>query len=230
VPTDDAGPIWLRVLDSKGGAALITAGLAGLLGQWIAAGIQDRSAEKERSRIAYEQHLTNGLTVLTEFLTVAGEMLAATENLVALGDSVWAPSLYEGEARARVEADRVRLVGEFNEAVGQWQRRREVTGFLMSYYWSSGGVDIEGPWRRAQGRRRPVHHVCQTTLRGGIRGAHGTTDAGRVRQSQGRGERFSPGADSERTASPLQQGAVTVRSEKRGTCAAPPPPIREPRA
>lgn len=157
---EPASPAWLRLLESTGGAALVTVLLGGIAGSAITGVIQNGQKEREfqqewlkargeRALLAYREYAEGELKTVQAAFGEVGAMLAAAQDLIVLTESRFDLEKYEGAEREKVLEQRRQLRGAFNAADAAWRRGRETQGLMMSYY-HRGSPAIQERWRAVQ--------------------------------------------------------------------------------
>lgn len=157
---EPASPAWLRLLESTGGAALVTVLLGGIAGSVITAVIQNGQKEREfqqewlkargeQALLAYREYAEGELKTVQAAFGEVGAMLAAAQDLIVLTEGRFDPGKFEGAEKEKVLEQRRQLRGAFNTADEAWRRGRETQGLMMGYY-HRGSPAIQERWRAVQ--------------------------------------------------------------------------------
>ena len=139
-------PWWLRMLETPGGAALITVLIGGLLGGWISSIIQSGAKDREfqqawlkargdQAMLAYKDFVEKRSNLITELYGRVGSSVSASEDLINLSrkdfivDSTLEPEVKEARRKYR---DSIRDRFELVEA--DWRKDRDRFGLLIDFY------------------------------------------------------------------------------------------------
>jgi hypothetical protein len=118
-------PFWQVVLESAGGAALITVVVGGVIGGIITAKYQAREAELERDRAKQQQMEQLRFEATKKGFDLVFATVAAAEDVINLAskEMAYAPAEQRNKIRKA-----------YNLADIGWRKQRGVTGVTMAYY------------------------------------------------------------------------------------------------
>jgi hypothetical protein len=146
---DKPKPWWERLLNASAITAAVTVLGAGVLGNWIAATVQNRSKERELALLAYREYLNAELAVVKNACQLLGGYLSASENLIFMTGPAFHSRNYTGDQLKQLEAQKQEMRKEHNTLDAQWRRERASLGLLMSYY-HEGRKEIGQAWRNVE--------------------------------------------------------------------------------
>jgi hypothetical protein len=133
---------WQKILETSGGAALITVLIGGLIGQLISMSIQRSLKDREQSLIAYNKFLDQGADTVNKAYDLIGNCFSATDDLVTVA-----------QPKFKKTDDKRNAQKKFDEIVNQWQKDKIRLGLLMKYYHHNDG-SITTAWKDVQEKNK----------------------------------------------------------------------------
>ncbi len=146
---------WQTFLETKGGTALITVVLGGLVGTVITGLIQSRIKEREfeqawlkargdQALVAYKDYLEQQRETVKRVYELIGGSISASEDLIEITGPHFDPEEYPG-----VEQQRQRLKENYNSQDRRWRDEHEMLGLLITYY-HHGQPTVIGSWNETK--------------------------------------------------------------------------------
>jgi hypothetical protein len=139
-------PWWLRMLETPGGAALITVLIGGLLGGWISSIIQSGAKDREfqqawlkargdQAMLAYKDFVEKRSNLITELYGRVGSSVSASDDLINLSrkDFTALPELEPEVKTARKEYQKS-IDDRFEQVEADWRKDRDRLGLLIDFY------------------------------------------------------------------------------------------------
>jgi hypothetical protein len=139
-------PWWLRMLETPGGAALITVLIGGLLGGWISSLIQSGAKEREfqqawlkargdQAMLAYKDFVEKRSNLINEVFGRVGSSVSASEDLInlSLRDFTVNPK-FEPEVKTALHKYKNSVVDRFELVESDWRKDRDRLGLLIDFY------------------------------------------------------------------------------------------------
>jgi hypothetical protein len=143
-------PWWQKILETAGGAALITVLIGGLLGQLINMSVQSylqdrerkesaRKAKNDQALLAYNKFLEQGAGKVEHAYNLIGDCIAASDNLIAVAKPEFNNNV-EQKSKANVT---------YNEMATKWRSEKIQLGLLVKYY-HHNDPGVTSAWQDAQ--------------------------------------------------------------------------------
>lgn len=152
-PKQHSRPWWQVILESPGGTALITVIIggivAGTVGQYLTYRYQQSLRQREVATATYEAYLKRADETLTHSLSLIGQVMSASENLIDLSNPEWNPERFPVVARPEVEAHRTESFKTFHDTIKIWGRERDQQALLLAYY-HNANPDVTNAWGKLQ--------------------------------------------------------------------------------
>ncbi len=137
-------PWWLRLLETSGGAALITVLIGGLLGQIISMSIQKSLKERERELAAYTKFLDQGSETIKHAYALIGSCISAADNLISItGDE------FNEDTTPELRKQKLEILSKFSEVNTKWREEQHGLGLLMRYY-HHNAAGVTDAWKNVQ--------------------------------------------------------------------------------
>lgn len=148
------------LLESTGGAALITVLLGGVLGAMISGIIQYGQKEREfqqtwlkargdQALVAYKEYLDKQQEVVRHVYELVGSSISAADDLINVTKPEFADtSKYQGDQKEKMKKYLADVNDKYNASDQKWRNERETLALLMNYYhYNSGNSDIIDKWK-----------------------------------------------------------------------------------
>ncbi|HVG35827.1 MAG TPA: hypothetical protein VM911_22435 [Pyrinomonadaceae bacterium] len=153
---DKNGGWFVRLLESAGGAALITVLVGGILGgllNWrIQTNLRDREAAQaiqktqgELALVAYKDFLDRRQETIKSVYELLGNSASASYALI----TITGPEFEHSKLPAEAEEQKTAIRDRFNVAVNEWRSRQDNLGALLSYY-HEGRPDVVDSWNNTK--------------------------------------------------------------------------------
>jgi hypothetical protein len=159
-------PWWQVILESSGGTALITVIIggivAGTVGQYLTFRYQQSLRQREVATATYEAYLKRADETLTHSLSLIGQVMSASENLIQLSNPWWNPERYPVAARSEIEAQRAESFKTFRATTNTWERERNQQTLLLQYY-HNANPDVTNAWKKLQ-QSVSSYSICANRL------------------------------------------------------------------
>ncbi|HEY0003358.1 MAG TPA: hypothetical protein VGB17_01010 [Pyrinomonadaceae bacterium] len=153
-------PLWQKILETSGGAALITVLIGGILGQLINLSIQsslkDREhrqsmlkARNDQALAAYNKFLEQGSETVKHAYGLIGNCLSASDDLISITKPEFNMTDLAQEQLKVQTAQKTDVRKKYNETFIKWREEREQLGLLMKYYHHNEAA-VTSAWLRVQ--------------------------------------------------------------------------------
>jgi hypothetical protein len=161
-PKHPARPWWQVVIESSGGAALITVIIggivAGTVGQYLTYRYQQSLRQREVAAVTYETYLKRSDETITRSFAFIGDVMSASDDLMRV--AAWNPQLYPASARPEIVARRDKYVETYRSAMTAWEKERDRQALLLRYYHNANPA-VGDTWRTLQASVSAYAH-CTT--------------------------------------------------------------------
>lgn len=150
-PEKSPRPALLRVLESTGGAALITVLLGSLLAPIVISSIQRSRSRDDQALSEYRQYLERQQEAVKDSYDLIGRIVYASQNLISLTKPSFDLKRLSGEDQETVAKQKREMIENYNAMVREWRVRENMQGLLISYYFY-GAPGVSDSWRGVQER------------------------------------------------------------------------------
>ena len=141
---------WIiALLETPGGAALVTVVLGGIVGTIITSQWQERIKQRELSLAAYAEYAKQEQEIANRTYELIGGGIAASDDLLTLTEPAFDLTRYSGEEQKRVAGQRQNIREAFNAQDRKWRAERETLGLLLGYY-HHGQPEVIAAWQQAE--------------------------------------------------------------------------------
>jgi hypothetical protein len=161
---------WQKILESGGGAALITVLIGGVLGQLISMNIQSnlsyrdfkqslRKAQNDQALVAYNKFLDLGAETIKHAYELIGNCISSSEDLVSTKSADFNES----------QTQKDKIAQRFNDTGKQWRTEQLQLGLLMKYY-HHDDADVACAWQTVQDTTT-AYMKCERSIYANTKGA-----------------------------------------------------------
>jgi type II secretory pathway pseudopilin PulG len=149
MPSTSPAPQRRSWVDTLGGVPVVTAliGLVGtaIVGNFVAAGVQERTRRNEIALTAFRDNQTAQVALVKETYELIGRYVAAGEDLITITESRFAAANYDEANGARNQAWFSDLRKRHDEIDAQWRTRKYSIGYLLVYHYH-GRKEVADGW------------------------------------------------------------------------------------
>jgi hypothetical protein len=148
-PREKPKPWWRALLETSGGAALITVLIGGALGQIISMSIQKSLKERELKLVAYTKFVDQGSETVKHAYALIGTCISASDNLISIKEDKFNPTTISPKDKKNLDEQKSAIVTEYNETNTKWREEQYGLGLLMRYY-HRNAMGVAGSWKSVQ--------------------------------------------------------------------------------
>jgi hypothetical protein len=163
---------WLHLLETSGGAALLTVLIGGLCGAGlnflIQRDLKDRESQQALLRLQFEQKLITYKNLedqrqefLKHLYERVGRSTTAAYDLIFLTGSDVVPSS-DTDYQKELRQQRNEIIQRYNSSDNEWRAEQESLELLISYYHDNSS-EVRGSWRSAQEAINTYMKCAETT-------------------------------------------------------------------
>lgn len=140
-------PAWQRLLESNGGAALITVLIGGVFGTLLSQNFQNKQQEREQKMKLYTLSLNSQSAVATSSMELIGETVYAISSLTETKGPDFAFDPSDPEDRKDKEQQIKNIELKFNLISESWNKKALSQGFLLCLNYNKS-PEIELKWNQ----------------------------------------------------------------------------------
>jgi hypothetical protein len=153
-------PWWERLLATTGGAALVTALIAGVAGTAITSVFQMYQKSRDfqsawlqsrgdQALVSYREYLKGQQDTVKEVYDLVGASIAAGEDVLSITGEDFNPQRYDEESRKKLQAQRTDILNQFTKQDAVWRQKKQTIGFMVSYY-HENNKEVSQAWDRTE--------------------------------------------------------------------------------
>jgi hypothetical protein len=136
-------------VDAIGGTAVLTAIISvvgsAVVGNFVAAGVQDRNRRNEIALSAFRDNQSAQVALVKEAYELIGRYVAAGDDLVTITGGQFSPDNFDAANNARNQAWFSDLRKRHDEIDALWRERKYSMGYLLVYHYH-GRKEVADGW------------------------------------------------------------------------------------
>jgi hypothetical protein len=146
---DRPKPMWLQLLESAGGVALITIVFGSVGAALLNSMVQEKLKERELAAAGFQEEQKQKQQIITQAYELIGNCIATAEDLIYLSVSEFAPDRFVGDQRQKIVVQRNGVRDKYDTVDAQWRTDRLKLALLIGLQ-SNGQEQLTAAWRGVQ--------------------------------------------------------------------------------